>query len=305
MKSVFRIGLGLLFILISNDSYGGMNNEVLLVVHDREITTNEFLYYFQKEGQDLNERNLRDYLDSFIKFQLKLAQAREEGFQNGIAFRNELTDYRMLLAEPYLKHEENEGAIVERLMREWDFIENPGALKTFYDLADERVFKGNWNPPAGQSFNRALFFIDGKSVYQKDFLEYLSEQQASSAKLSVKEYILSKYLQFVSMRLLLYENYKLEAKYPEFRFQLQEYRDAMLLLAITKKMIWSKVESDQEGLDLFYKENKKNYERGKSKDEIYEVLAEDYQASLTRSWEDELAMTYEVQINEKVLASIK
>jgi hypothetical protein len=59
-------------------SYGESQNEVLLVVHDREITKDEFLYHFQKNNQEIKEQNIEEYLELFIDFQLKLAQAEEE-----------------------------------------------------------------------------------------------------------------------------------------------------------------------------------------------------------------------------------
>ena len=74
----------------------------------------------------------------------------------------------------------------------------------------------------------------------------MSDQETLYRNLSVREYIFSLYQKFVSSRLITYENYKLDEKYPEFRFQLEEYRDAMLLLAITRQKVWSKVESDSD-----------------------------------------------------------
>jgi len=67
--------------------------------------------------------------------------------------------------------------------------------------------------------------------------------------------------------LITYENYKLDEKYPEFRFQLQEYRDAMLLLAITRQKVWSKAESDSVGIK-----------------EAHDVIIADNQIYLMKNW---------------------
>ena len=116
--------------------------------------------------------------------------------------------------------------------------------------------------------------------------------------------------------LIKYENYKMGEKYPEFRFQLQEYRDAMLLLAITRQKVWLKAESDCDGMEKYYNENKDEYIIGevheasnlepeyKSMDEAHDVILADYQNYLMKIWIEELRSTYNVQINEEVLSSI-
>lgn len=420
-RLVFRSGI-IFFLLFSAYSFGGSKDDVLLIVHDREITKNEFLYHFHKNNQDVNKQNIAEYLELFINFQLKLVQAREERMHHNIGFINELTEYRLLLAAPYLTDKEKEqefvleaserlnfelnashilvkidpdvppedtitayskailirnrildgepfeqlalvisddpmatknsgnlgyftafqseypfetaaynmkpgeisipvrshygyhiillndkrknlekqktgheiinliseakdertqmieDSFVEKLKRDWSFAENLDALEIIYELADERVYKGNWIAPASRSFDETLFFIDGKRVYQKDFINFMGDFETLSRHLSIREYIFSLYQQFVSVRLIQYENYKLGEIYPEFRFQLQEYRDAMLLLAITRQKVWLKAESDM-------------------------VLA-DYQDYLMKKWIKELRRTYIVQINDEVLSSL-
>lgn len=416
MRLVFRSGIFfsklkqafilVIFILhIPAYSFGGSKDDILLIVHDREIAKDEFLYHFHKNNQALNQQNIDEYLELFINFQLKLAQAREERMHHNIGFINELTEYRLLLAAPYLTNKEKEqefvleaserlnfelnashifvkidpdvppedtitayskailirnrivdgepfeqlalaisddpmatensgnlgyftafqsdysfesavydmlpgeismpvrtndgyhiiqlydkrktlgqmktdqeintlifeakderkqmieDAFVEKLKEDWNFTEMLDALDIIYELADERVYKGNWITPASRSFNETLFLIDGKRVYQKDFISYMGDFETLSRHLSIRGYIFSLYQKFVSVRLIQYENYKLGETYPEFRFQLQEYRDAMLLLAITRQKVWLKAESDREGLEKTYSENKEKYMR--------------------------------------------
>ena len=100
----------------------------------------------------------------------------------------------------------------------------------------------------------------------------------------------------------------MEDKYPEFRFKYEEYRDAMLLLQITKQKVWLKAESDREGLEKFFTENKKKYmlvSENKSLNEVYDVVQDDYQNYLMNQWIEGLRSKYRVQINEEVLSSIK
>lgn len=425
---------------------GKSQNKVLLVVQDREITQDEFLYHLKRNYQGISEQNISEYLDLFIDFQLKLAQAREERVNQNIGFINELAEYRLLLATPYLTDREkteelvreaserlqyevnashillktgtnaspedtlkiyekairlrnrildgepfeklvlaysddplaprnsgnmgyftafqteysfenavyklntgevslpvrsNHGyhiirlndkriasnevkseseiidlirkaedertqmiqdAFVAKLKRAWNFEDNPDALEMIYRLADERVYKGNWAGPSDQSFNETLFIIDGKSVYQKDLIEFMEFFETDERNLSVKEYICSLYHKFVAYKLTQYENLKLEEKYPEFRFQYQEYRDAMMLLEITRQKVWLKAESDSTGMDNYYRDHRGKYPSG---DEAHDMILADYQEYLMKNWIEKLRSTYKVQINEEALSAIK
>ncbi len=400
MQAVLSVLLAISCISYSN---GASQDDVLLIVHDREITKDEFLYHFQKYNQEINQLNVGEYLELFIDFQLKVAQAIEQGMHRNIGFINELTEYRMLLAAPYLTDKEKEeefiqeaierfqfevcashilikidpfaraedtliayakaiqirnrlmdgepfeqlaltasedplvkqnsgnlgcftafqteypfesaaysldpgeismpvrtnygyhiiylndrrntnpelkseqevekliynakdersqiikSAFVKRLKEDWGFIENLDALDTIVKLADERVYKGTWTGPTNHPFETPLFYADGKIAYQKDFINFMSDQETLNNNTSIRDYIISLYQQFVSSWLITYENYKLEEKYPTFRFQLQEYRDAMLLLAITRQKVWLTAQTDTAGLEAFYYGNKEEY----------------------------------------------
>ncbi len=396
-------------------AYGESGDEILMKVHDREITRDEFLFHFRQTGEEYNRQNIMEYLDLFIDFQLKLAQAREEQVNKNVNFINELAEYRMVLAAPYLIDKEKaaelagvslerlnyevnathilvklengsgpedtlkaydtaislrnlimagesleevakscaddtmtlgnprntgfftafqteypfeeavysmkpgeislpvrssygyhiirldekrertgetrteqeiidliikakdaraqmiEDSFVEKLKKYWNFKENPGALDTIYRLADERVYRGNWVAPADHSFNEPLFSLDSISVYQNELIDFMGSFSTEERDLPIKEYIFSLYQKFVSARLIQYENYKLEEKYPEFRFQFQEYRDAMMLLEITGKKLWSNEGSDSVEM---------------------------------KNWIEDLRVRYSVTIYEEVLSSI-
>jgi peptidyl-prolyl cis-trans isomerase SurA len=151
------------------------------------------------------------------------------------------------------------NAFTEELKKEWNFIENRSVLESLYPIADERIFTGDWKIPDGLNPEQVLFTIDGKDRILNAFVDFISGYETNSGKYSVKEYINLLYDQFVASRLINYEYYKLEEKYPEFRYQLWEYRDAMLLLEITKRQVWLKSTSDSSGLADFFMQNKDKY----------------------------------------------
>jgi hypothetical protein len=82
-----------------------------------------------------------------------------------------------------------EDAFVTKLKKEWDFKENQEALNKICQFADERIYKGNWIPDSNLSFEEVLFLIDGKSVLQSNFIDYMQNFETTDRSLTIKEYI--------------------------------------------------------------------------------------------------------------------
>ncbi len=55
------------------------------------------------------------------------------------------------------------------------------------------------------------------------------------------------------------ENSKLEMKYPDFRYLIQEYHDGILLFNISEEKIWNFASQDTTGLEEYYSKNKNKY----------------------------------------------
>ncbi len=150
-------------------------------------------------------------------------------------------------------------AMVERLKKEWEISENPGALDTFYNLIDNRVLNGSWTMPDNWQLNQVMFTLNGVSVTQKDFADFISENAYDPNSLSVDEYIYTLYLEFVASCLIEHEERNLENKYQEFRYIMQEYEDWMLLFEITDREVWSRALNDSAGLSAFHENNRNEY----------------------------------------------
>lgn len=52
---------------------------------------------------------------------------------------------------------------------------------------------------------------------------------------------------------------ELDAKYPEFRFLMNEFYEGSLLYEISVREVWEKAANDEKGLEKYFKKNKKNY----------------------------------------------
>ena len=437
------------------------DSKALIVLHDRKITTSEFLHFFQKNCSDSVVQNIDHYLSLFIDMHLKLAQARQEHLDRNITFINDLTNFRIHLAAPYLTdkqkeeelareaynrmlfevnashilvkinsddtlnaykraiqlrkrimngepleelankysddpnvkansgnlgyfsafqsnyyfekavfnmnpgdismpvlsekgyhiikcndkrknnklnkvpppYEEVESKLIEwikrpedtrskiiresftnKLKKEWNFEENKTTSRFLLSI-EKKTFYNGFTAPKDIDSLQVLCKIDGKPLNLSNLFNYISDHDTISSRTPVKIDILSYYKKFVSDRLITYENYKLEEKYPEFRYQFWEYRDAMLLLEITKQQVWQKSVSDTLGLIKFYKNNIEKY-GNKMNDkhalsdkhianEISDKVLSDYQSFLMKSWIAELHLKYKVKINQKVWSTVK
>lgn len=133
-------------------------------------------------------------------------------------------------------------------------------LKPFYKDIDTSYFSGNWEPSENLMTDKALFTLDGKEYTQSEFAGYLKARMRPSRKvIDLSQLINESFDNWVDVEIMEYEDSQLEAKYPEFRMLMQEYRDGILLFDLTDQKVWSKAVEDSVGLVEFYEENKDQF----------------------------------------------
>ncbi|MCS6929439.1 MAG: peptidylprolyl isomerase [Saprospiraceae bacterium] len=113
--AVFLTFFGELVIAQSVGEYA--DDPVLFTVAQTPVRVSEFLQIYTKSNQqkaDFSEASLREYLELYIKFKLKVQKAREMRLDTLPAFRTELEGYRRQLAAAYLVDRE----VTEKLIRE-------------------------------------------------------------------------------------------------------------------------------------------------------------------------------------------
>lgn len=90
---------------------------VLFTVKGNPVRVSEFKYIYTKTNQDkadFSEASLREYLDLYTKFKLKVQKARDMQLDTVIATKTELEGYRRQLANSYLVDKE----VTDKLVRE-------------------------------------------------------------------------------------------------------------------------------------------------------------------------------------------
>jgi len=78
------------------------DDKILLTVEGDKITAGEFLRMYNKNREPGKKTSIDDYLQQYILFKLKVADAIKEGYDTTKAFKNELKGYRNQLAQNYL-----------------------------------------------------------------------------------------------------------------------------------------------------------------------------------------------------------
>ncbi|MBL7776184.1 MAG: peptidylprolyl isomerase [Saprospiraceae bacterium] len=93
------------------------DDPVLFTVAGKPVHVSEFQQIYTKTNQqkaDFSEASLREYLDLYVKFKLKVQKARSLQLDTVPAFRSELEGYRRQLAASYLVDKE----VTDKLVRE-------------------------------------------------------------------------------------------------------------------------------------------------------------------------------------------
>jgi peptidyl-prolyl cis-trans isomerase SurA len=148
---------------------------------------------------------------------------------------------------------------VEKLKQEYGFTEYPDNIAKVFSTVDSSIYDGKWEPEMAGELIDPVFTIGNKDYSQLDFGNYLKQNKKYGKKESIEVICNRLYNEFVTEKVLDYEKDKLEGKYPEFRYLMNEYHDGILLFNITDDKVWTKAVKDTAGLEQFYEKNRKNY----------------------------------------------
>lgn len=101
------------------------------------------------------------------------------------------------------------------------------------------------------------------------------------------------------------------------KYLIGEYYDGLLAYEVTKREVWDIAEKDKDGLELYFKKNRKKYtvtenKNGKDKKrkarsytEVQAAVTADYQKKLEEIWIAQLRNKYDVNVNYDIVDSIR
>ena len=91
-----------------------LNNKILMTVDGNKIQAGEFIRMYKKSIEPGKTLDIDSYLQQFIVFKLKVADALSEGYDTTRAFRNELNGYRNQLAQNYLTDNQTKEKLLQK-----------------------------------------------------------------------------------------------------------------------------------------------------------------------------------------------
>ncbi len=138
-----------------------------------------------------------------------------------------------------------------------------------YRYADSVIAK-----PASQTHNAVAYPIANKTIYSfakskltgRDFLDFVRTYKGSELyKGETNATILEN---FIASSVMEYYKKNLEDYNPEFRYQMDEFKDGNVLFEIMERNIWGKAANDMAGLQQYYSGQKNRYQWAASVDAI-------------------------------------
>jgi peptidyl-prolyl cis-trans isomerase SurA len=165
--------------------------------------------------------------------------------------------------EEKIMHDERgrlaEQSKIEEIMKESDFKRYPGSIAEVTRILDSSIYNGNWNPAMAGNLIEPVFTIKGRDYLQKDLAVYVAQAKRYRKEETFDQIVRTRCDEYINKELLAYENKKLEEKYPEFRYLMEEYHDGILLFNITDNLVWSKAVKDSAGLKTFFAQHQGEY----------------------------------------------
>jgi len=130
-----------------------------------------------------------------------------------------------------------------------------------FAISNKKIISGNVNG------NTILFSFNNAKVKVGDWMQYVRNVKTTYAAHAEQTHD-GLYKNYVSLAVL--ENYKnrLENFNPEFKYQMQEFKDGNMLFEVMERKVWSKASADSIGLEQYYNEHKTNYKWNASADAV-------------------------------------
>ncbi|MFM2393815.1 MAG: hypothetical protein RLZZ546_1797, partial [Bacteroidota bacterium] len=162
-------------LFIFNVAFAQSNEDVLLTVNNSPVTVGEFKYIYEKNnGKEANysEKSLREYLDLYSKFKLKVARAKDNKLDTIQSLIEELNGYKRQLANSYLEDKE----ILDHLLTELRERQKQDIkFKHILISATDRV-SDSMKQVALQKIKSIKAEIDKGKTFEKAAIEYSDDK---------------------------------------------------------------------------------------------------------------------------------
>ncbi|QMU65311.1 MAG: peptidylprolyl isomerase [Flavobacteriaceae bacterium] len=178
-------------------------------------------------------------------------------------------------------------AVLNKLKKEYEITE--------YEAAKEIFKREDIRDISKDSLQDIILSINGKDIKQETFVSYIKYRTNKSTEFLFND--------FIDAQVKTYFKENLVHTELEYAYQLQEYKDGILLFELMNQKIWEKSSKDTIGLQTYFDANRANYTE-KYLSKIRGKVISDYQDYLEKRWIARLRENNSVKINKRALKKL-
>lgn len=176
---------------------------------------------------------------------------RLEGTKGLPSYEEKKSDIKRRLARDE-RGTKPEKVFLNNLKKEYNFTIDNANLNALYTFADGKSVDSNLVAELKLMQDTIITFGDIAKT-QADLIAFTWNKTLNGINFETE------YAEFEKKSLMDYEKSRLEIKYSDFKYLINEYHDGLLLFEISNQKVWGKASKDTKGLNKFYKKNKKDY----------------------------------------------
>lgn len=227
-------------------------SQSLFTYGNNEVSKDEFLRAYNKNTvlPGNKEQSLREYLDLYSKFKLKVKAAKELKLDTAEQLKYDMMNFRARLENDYM-------ADTKEILAKLNFKRNTALREDLLLMyADSAAYsKQEQRYPIAKE---TLFSIAGNNIKVSDWFSF-----AKNYKLSKDLYngesnteLLEKFINNTATN---YYRAHLEDYNADFKYQMQEFKEGNLFFEVMGKKVWNKTNNDVAALKEYYQANKDHF----------------------------------------------
>lgn len=114
MRRAFLLGAVMMGGMFSSSIYA--KDKVLMTIDGKDIMKSEFEYLYEKNSkQQIEDTSVEEYLDMFILYKMKVAEAEAAGIDTTAAFLKEFKGYESQLLKPYME----DSSVMDEMVKQY------------------------------------------------------------------------------------------------------------------------------------------------------------------------------------------
>jgi peptidyl-prolyl cis-trans isomerase SurA len=227
-------------------------SQPLFTYENNQVSKDEFVRAFKKNINHVEDKDksLRSYLQLYLTFKLKVKAATDLKLDTLDQLKYDMMNFRKQLESDY-------PIDVAEALTKTNFKRNPA-------IKDEQLFRFADSVtliPESRNYSIAkkeIFSLAKSPVKVGEWLEFVKAYKLNRELYKGESYgeLLDK---FISKTVAEYYRKHLEDYNPDFKYQLQEFKEGNLLFEVMGKKVWNKSTSSLAVLQDFYEKNKDHF----------------------------------------------